>query len=64
MPALCQAADWGIVDDTPFVLAAIREWNFRQLACTKPAKSFSELPVSGQSWVMMKAAQLKLDAQG
>ncbi len=64
MSARCQQFDWGIVDDTPYVLAAIREWNFRQLACTKPAKSFSDLPVSGQSWVMMRAATLKLDAQG
>lgn len=64
MPVPCQASEWGIVDDTPFVLAAMREWNFRQLACTKPAAKFSDLPVHGQSWVMMRAAELKLDAQG
>lgn len=64
MPVPCQKSEWGIVDDTSFVLAAIREYNFRQLACTKPAKSFGELPVNGQSWVMMRAAELKLDAQG
>jgi hypothetical protein len=64
MEARCQAADWGIVDDTPFVLAAIREWNLGQPAWTKPAKTFADLPASAQSWVLMRAAELKLDAQG
>jgi hypothetical protein len=71
MPVLCQAADWGIVDDTPFVLAAIREYNLRQLASTKPVENYGQLagkPAidgrSPESWVLMRAAELKLDAAG
>lgn len=55
---------WELTDDTPYVLAAIREWNFRQLASTKPVISFGQLPVTAQSWVLQRAAEIKLDAQG
>jgi hypothetical protein len=63
MPALCQASEW-IHDDTDYVLLAIAEYNLRMPAYTKPVKAFGELPISGQSWVLQKAAELKLDSAG
>jgi hypothetical protein len=46
-------------DDSQYVRAALKEWNFRQLACTKPASDFGQLSVDGQSWVLSRAAELK-----
>lgn len=71
MSARCQQFDWGTVDDTPYIVAALREYNFRQMACTKPVESFGQLAGkpgldghSPESWVLHRAAELKLDAQG
>ena len=58
MSAPCQKLDW-VKDDTDYVLRAIREWNLRQMAHTKPVKTFGELPVKDQSWVLIRAAELK-----
>ena len=70
-PAPCQKSVWGIVDDTPYIVAALREYNFRQMAHTKPVENFGQLAgrpgldgQSPESWVLMRAAELKLDAQG
>ncbi len=49
-------------DDSKFIRAALKEWNFRQLACTKPVDEFGKLPVSGQSWVLQRSAELKTEA--
>ena len=59
MNAPCQQFDWNVADDTPFIMAAIAEYNLRQPAHTKPVKTFGELPVSAQSWCLIRAAELK-----
>ena len=46
-------------DDTGYIVAAMQEWNFRQEAWIKPADSFGQLPIDGQSWVLRRAAELK-----
>jgi len=48
-------------DDTKYIVDALREWNFRQEAWTKPADNFGQLSVDGQSWVLRRAAELKTD---
>lgn len=47
-------------DDSPHILQAMREWNFRQPAWTKVLQ-FSDIPAGEQSRVLMRAAKL---AQG
>jgi hypothetical protein len=65
MSAPCQQFSWAAVkDDTPFVRAAIAEWNLGQPAWTKPAKTFADLPASAQSWVLMRAAELRMQQAG
>lgn len=58
MSAPCHELTWQH-DDTGYIVQALAEWNFRQPAHTKPVKSFGELSASGQSWVLMRAAELK-----
>ena len=58
MSAPCQAMEW-VKDDTDYVLRALAEWNLRQPAYTKPAKTILDLPASAQSKILMRAAELK-----
>jgi len=50
-------------DDSKYVTDALREWNFRQPAHTKPADNFGQVSASGQSWILMRAAELKRCSQ-
>lgn len=63
MSTPCQSMDW-VHDDTPYIKVALAEYNLRMPAHTKPASSFGQLPVQAQSWVLQRAAEIKLDAQG
>jgi hypothetical protein len=49
-------------NDSVYIADALKEWNFRQLACTKPADNFGQVPVDGQSWILQRAAELKTEA--
>jgi hypothetical protein len=49
-------------NDSVYIADALKEWNFRQLACTKPAENFGQLTPENQSWVLMRAAELKTEA--
>lgn len=48
-----------VSDDSGYIRDALREYNFRQPAWSKPAENFGQLPVEGQSWVLVRAAELK-----
>jgi hypothetical protein len=46
-------------DDSRYIVEALREWNFRNPAHTKPAENFGQVPISGQSWILQRAQELK-----
>lgn len=51
-----------ISDDTIYVKDALREFNFRAPAYTKPVENFGQLSPENQSWVLRRAAELKTEA--
>jgi len=52
------AAVWADTkDDAPHVLAAMREWNFKQPAW-KPFLKFSDIPAAEQGRVLVRAWQI------
>ena len=51
-----------VTNDAVYVQDALREFNFRQPAYTKPAENFGQLSPENQSWVLMRAAELKTEA--
>ena len=64
MPAPCQQMEWKLTDDTPFVRAALVEWNAKQPAYTKPVNDFGQLSPAQQSQVLMISARLKMEQAG
>lgn len=71
MPAPCQAMQWELTDDTPFIKQAIARYNFRMPAYTKPVIDFGQLAGSpgldghsAMSWVLMESAHIKMEQAG
>jgi hypothetical protein len=64
MYGLCQAMDWKLTDDTPFVHLALKEWNSKRPAWTKPVQDFGKLTPEQQSQVLMISARIKMEQAG